>query len=183
MSGILGIVGASCSGKSTVARLVAQATGAQLFHLDAYVIPGVDHPIVCGEPSYERPHQYDGARLAQDVAEFAGTHPDTPVVVEGFLLFCYPACLALCTTKIFLDAPHSALVARRQARAASGKNPMGFHAGGAHDTAAERGWLANGLEEWARFGAIQATLPGVIRVDPLRASYEVAAEVRALWRP
>lgn len=60
MSRLLAIAGPSCSGKSTIARLLATETGARLLHLDAYWRRGCERPVVNGAPSHERPEQYDG---------------------------------------------------------------------------------------------------------------------------
>lgn len=161
MGRVLGISGASCSGKGTVARLVASATGAGLFHLDAHWVKGCDKPLVNGEPTFERPHQYDGAALCADVHAFLAAGPDREAVVEGFLLFLYPEALELCDVRVFLAVPDAVVVARRAARSAI----RGDHAAGGKAEPVERAWLANGLAEWARFGAGQAALPGVRSVD------------------
>jgi uridine kinase len=84
---LIGIAGPSCSGKSTVARQVADALSCTLLHLDGRWVSGALKPVVSGHRSYERPHQYDGASLLRDALEALGRNP--PVVIEGFLLFCY----------------------------------------------------------------------------------------------
>lgn len=176
---VVGIAGPSCSGKSTVARLVAAEMGARLFHLDAHWIRGCLRPIVNGEPSFERPHQYNGAALARQVQEHLAAFPEIPVVVEGFLLYLYPECMALCTVMTFLDVPMDVLLARRTLRAQT----AGDHAGGGKKAAAERAWLANGVEEWTSFGAAQAALPGVVRIDAVGQPSGVASEILDLIHP
>jgi shikimate kinase len=170
MRAVLGIAGPSGSGKTTVGRLVADAAGAELLQLDHYWLSGIEKPIVNRFPSRERPCQYDGARLAADAERLA--RGGTPVVAEGFLLFAYPQCVALCGTRVFLDVPWDAVSARRRARALAARA----------NRVREAGFRANGRAEWERWGAFQATLPGVAVLDGTAPAEAIAERVLALWR-
>lgn len=181
MNNLLGIVGASCSGKSTVAVIVSKNLSAKLFHLDKFWVKGSFKPVINGELSYERPEQYDGAALAQEIKDYLENYSQRLAVVEGFLLFCYPEIVDLCGTKVFLDVPYDLLVKRRIARAKSGINPAGFHIGGSYDNAAEKSWLANGRDEWNAYGAGQADIEGVVLVDPVKPPELVAEEITNIW--
>ena len=170
---IIGIAGPSCSGKSTVAKEVAEALGAHLLHMDGRWIAGAEKPLVNGHPSFERPHQYDPVSLLAELHEARKAHRD--VVVEGFLLFTYPAVLAELDRLFFLSVDHEELVWRRMARSAAGGNATWGAAG--NDAVVDVGWLAHGREEWAEFGAGQALLPGVHVLDGHRATSESAREL------
>lgn len=170
---IVGIAGPSCSGKSTVAREVATATGALLLHLDGRWITGAEKPEVNGHRSYERPHQYDGASLLADIR--AAADEGRVVVAEGFLLFAYPGIAEICHHRFYLDVAHDELVRRRLSRGAQGGNATWGAVG--NDAVVDVGWLAHGREEWERFGAPQASLPGVVALDGHRPPRESAREI------
>lgn len=172
---IIGIAGPSCSGKSTVAREVAVATGALLLHLDGRWIKGAEKPIIFGHPSRERPHQYDGASLLADIRSAHEAGRD--VVAEGFLLFEYPGIAEICDHRFFIDVLHAELVRRRKARGARGGNATWGAAG--KDKVADAGWMAHGRLEWALYGAHQARLPGVVVLDGHRAPAESVADILA----
>lgn len=161
---IIGIAGPSCSGKSTVARELAAATGALLLHLDGRWVKGAEKPVVNGHRSYERPHQYDGASLLREIRAAAEAGRD--VVAEGFLLFAYPGIAEICDHRFFLEVPHQELVRRRLARSAAGGNATWGTVG--NDAVVDVGWLAHGREEWEAFGAPQALLPGIVILDGCR---------------
>src|ERR1700723_3656566 len=65
---VLGIAGPSGSGKSTLAKRLALDFGARVVCLGDYFCHKAKRPMVNGYPSFERPHLYDGARMARDVA-------------------------------------------------------------------------------------------------------------------
>jgi hypothetical protein len=150
---VVGVAGPSASGKSTLAAGLAAALGARHLCLDDYFVPGAERPVVNGCPSFERPHQYDGARMALDVAAARAVGP---VVAEGFLLFAYPALLAACDVRLFVQIGEAEVVARRAARRS---------VGGGKAERVERAFAAHGLEEWRRFGAGQASAEGVAVLD------------------
>jgi uridine kinase len=151
------IAGRSCSGKTTLARLVALRTGARVFSLDKYWIRGAEAPLVGGRRSYEQPGQYDGERMAADAAGFLAAAPDGLAVVEGFLAFLYPGVAALCGSLVFVEIGQAEAAARRRRRAGSLR--------GVRHVAVEEAWLANGEAEWRRFGAAQREVPGAVRLD------------------
>jgi uridine kinase len=160
---IIGIVGPSCSGKSTLAREVARVLGAPLLQMDGRYVKGYKRPIVQGYESFEQPGQYDSVSLLQDLHLTKSLHP--VIVVEGFLLFCYPELEAMCTHAFYLHVPHDELVRRRLARVAAGGDQVWGPNGG--NPNADAGWHAHGREEWERFGAPQASLPGIRVLDGL----------------
>jgi hypothetical protein len=173
---LIGIAGPSCSGKSTVASQVAHALSGTLLHLDGRWVSGALKPVVSGHRSYERPHQYDGASLLRDALEALGRNP--PVVIEGFLLFCYPGIAEACTHRFFLGVPHRELVARRRTRATAGGDAAWGPCGGRNPDA-DTAWLAHGREEWERFGAPQASIPGMHVIDASRPASQATSSVMA----
>lgn len=149
----IGIAGPSASGKSNIARTIANQIGGRCFCLDDFFISGTRRHIVNGFPSFERPDQYDGAEMAVQVRDALKSGP---VVAEGFLLFKYPETLALCDHKYFIAVPSSVIVSRRTGRRkiGSGKAPQ-----------VEQAFDAHGIQEWEEFGASQSTIPGVVVVN------------------
>lgn len=152
---LIGIAGPSCSGKTTVARLIAERLEAPLLHLDRYWIDGCEKPIVEGHPSYERPYQYDSAAMIDDVRDAMRNR--SVVVAEGFLLFHDPWFVDNCTMKMFLDVPHERLAARRRARSGISLDDVS----GGRAPEADAGWTAHGRSEWERFGAWQRDIEGM----------------------
>jgi chloramphenicol 3-O-phosphotransferase len=153
---IIGIAGPSCSGKTTIARVLAKRMRARLLHLDAFWIRGSAKPLVDGHPSFERPEQYDGAALLRSALDAS---IDGDVVIEGFLLFAYPGILEACASAFLIDVPHEELVRRRLRRGPESSDDV---AGAGRVAQADRGWIAHGRKEWERYGAPQAGLPGVV---------------------
>lgn len=158
---VIGIAGASCSGKSTVAKAAAAILRARVYNLDDYWISGLTRPIVNGHPTYERPFLYDGNAMAADIRRAVSKEPGRPVVAEGFLLFLYPSLVSLCAPKAFIHVPDKIIAERRAARAWQ----RGEHPEGPNPHPAEIGWLAHGFEEWRRFGAKQKDIPGTVTLD------------------
>lgn len=152
---LIGISGESCSGKTTLALELARLLGAPTFHLDRYFIEDAERPLVMGYPSFEQPHQYDGAAMLRDVRKAMCDHEI--VVAEGFLLFAYDGFELESYRLIHLDVPHEVLAQRRLARA-MGKAGVSDVKGG-RKKAADAGWQAHGRHEWERWGAFQADLP------------------------
>ncbi len=170
---IIGIAGPSCSGKSTIAEAIASTLGIELLHLDGRWISKAEKPVVNGHPSYEQPHQYDGASL---LAEMKAAHAEgRDILVEGFLLFCFPEILDLCDHRFYIDVAHEELVRRRTARTAAGGNATWAALGS--DDVVDRGWLAHGREEWERWGLPQSKLTGVVILDGHRPAAESAQDV------
>lgn len=151
------IAGPSCSGKTTLARMVADRLKAPLLHLDRHWLRHVDRPIVDGHRSFERPDQYDGHALLEQTVEALSNHRH--VVVEGFVLLTYPGFLDLAHRAIYLDIPHDVISARRTARSAAGSSLEDVPGG--RSSKADDAWLAHGRREWFDHGERQRHLPGV----------------------
>lgn len=154
---VVGIAGPSCSGKTTVSEVLAKTIGAKVFHFDDYFCDEVPRAIVNGHESFERPELYDGVRMAADIAKHISEHPHTSVVAEGFMLFCYPELYKICDAHIFLHLDTETIMERRKARALE----RGYEALAGKQAKFERSFIANGIEEWNRFGLKQCFLPGV----------------------
>lgn len=176
---IVGISGPSCSGKTSLARAIAALLGAPTLHLDMHFIADADRPLVNGHPSFERPHQYDGAALLAEMLDAAQRHQH--VVAEGFLLFLYPGILDACDHRLHLDVPHRTLVGRRARRASA----MGDVKGG-RIKQADIAWQAHGEEEWEAHGAHQVAMPGVKVLRPATmmergSAQEIAQDLVRAW--
>ena len=178
---IIGIAGPSCSGKTTVARLVATRLNAvALLHLDKYWIKGAEKPVVNGFESFERPEQYDGNNLvvdalsasrSRDVIANEGLVYHPTVVIEGFLLFHYDTAVNACKHRFIIDTPHELLVERRTGRSRTDSYD-GVWENGANPLA-DSGWLAHGREEWERYGKPMYQ-KDVIVLDGLQSPQELA---------
>lgn len=176
---IVGISGPSCSGKTSLAKELAALLGAPMLHLDQYFIADATRPIVMGHPSFEQPHQYDGAAMLRDAIAAAKTSEH--LVLEGFLLFTYPGFLDLVDRAVHLDVPHHVLAARRADR-----NGATGDVKGGRIKLADTAWAAHGEAEWATYGKAQADLPGVEVVTPhvMRApstARDIAIGLLAAW--
>lgn len=156
---IIGISGASCSGKTSLAKALAAKLNAPMMHLDQYFIEDAERPLVSGYPSFEQPQQYDGAAMFRDLTRMARQHEH--VVTEGFLLFTYPGFLELCEPRIHLDVPHEVLATRRANRHGATGDVKGGRI-----KMADTAWATHGREEWQRYGAAQAELEGVQVLRP-----------------
>ena len=156
---IIGIAGASCSGKSTLSNHLAESIGADIFHFDDYWIRGCHKPIINGEPSFERPEQYDGDALFADVMGAIEKNPGRPIIMEGILVFMHEKIHQMCSDRFFLDhGSDELLIARRRARAQAG--------GGMSES--DRSWLANGIEEWRQYGNRQRYMRDVVVLNALQ---------------
>lgn len=154
---LLSISGPSCSGKTLLALELARLLDAPALHLDRYFVEEAERPMVMGHPSFEQPHQYDGAAMLRDVR--LAMCENELVVAEGFLLFSYSSFEMESYRMIHLDVPHEVLVERRLARTAAGDAATDVK-GGRRKTA-DAGWQAHGEAEWARWGSFQADIPGM----------------------
>lgn len=158
---LIGISGASCSGKTTLARQMSECLKSPIFHLDQHFIEEAPRPIVNGLPSFEQPHQYDGTALLDEVVEAIDSHEH--LVVEGFLLFTYPGFTSICDQMIHIDVPHEVLAQRRELRR-QGEGASDVNGG--RIPAADDAWSKHGREEWLRYGDLQSRIPGVQVVRP-----------------
>ena len=134
---VLGIGGCSCSGKTTLARELAQQLDATLFPLDLYYrdlsqFPldtrhkrNFDHPdsleselildhvhsLSNGHP-IERP-VYDFAHHTRVSGKSDHIAPQAFVIVEGILALHFAELLPLYTLTVYVDAPHDICLVRR----------------------------------------------------------------------
>ncbi len=134
---VLGIGGCSCSGKTTLARELAQELEATLFPLDLYYrdlseFPmdvrhkrNFDHPdsleselilehveaLSNGQP-IDRPI-YDFSQHSRVLGKFDRVAPQRFVIVEGILALHYAELLPLYTLTVYVDAPHDVCLTRR----------------------------------------------------------------------
>lgn len=163
----IGIAGPSCSGKSTVARLLAAGLGATRLCLDDFYLKGHArrHVAVDGvrHRSFEHPEAYDGDALLSWCRSQGG-----PVVAEGFLLFLYPGAEATFDRMVFIDLPWDEVVARRTLRK------------GQTAAKVDASFAAIGRSEWELFGARQRELPGLRVLDGRLPVSELLAECEAL---
>lgn len=136
---VIGIAGGSGSGKSTVARNVAEAltdASVAFIDMDAYYL---DHGHLDIEErkkvNWDHPNAFDWELLVSQLAELAsGSHIDKPVydyhahvrgeatvrippadvvVIDGILLFVDPRVRDLCDVKVFVDADADIRLIRR----------------------------------------------------------------------
>lgn len=162
----IGIAGPSCSGKSTVARLLAATIGAPVMSLDDYYVKKHTRRYVMegGERvrSYEHPGAYDGSLLL----DWARSQAD--VVAEGFLLFRYPSSERVFDLRIFLDLPWDEIVRRRGER--KGQNA----------SRVQESFNRIGRSEWELYGARQRDFPGVVTLDAMRPVGDILTDCEAL---
>jgi uridine kinase len=165
----IGLAGPSCSGKSTVARIVAERLGAARLCLDDFYLRGHErrHVVVEGVPvrSFDHPGAYDGEAVRRAVADAPGA-----VVAEGFLLLAYPGMAQVLDLGVFVDLPWDEIRRRRALR--TGQTTSKVDA--SFDLVGEREWLAH--------GAAQAGKPGILRLDGMRPPGELAEVVLAAVR-
>jgi uridine kinase len=136
---IIGIAGGSGSGKSTVARNVAQALHAEsvaFIDMDAYYLNFAHLPIAERRAiNWDHPEAFDWELLVGQLARLAAgdsvekpvydflTHtrsdrrvvvpPASVVVIDGILLFSDPRVRDLCDVKVFVDADADIRLMRR----------------------------------------------------------------------
>lgn len=166
---IVGISGASCSGKTSLAKALATRLDAPMIHLDQYFIPEAERPLVRGYPSFEQPHQYDARAMYRDLIDMAGTSKN--IVIEGFLLFTYPGFRETCDQRIHLDVPHHVLVQRRANRHGATGDVKGGRI-----KMADTGWANHGRDEWERYGNAQSFMPGIQVLRPYDEEPKPSAE-------
>ncbi len=134
---VLGIGGCSCSGKTTLARELAQQLDATLFPLDLYYrdlsqfpldtrhMRNFDHPdsleselIVAHVEALASGHAidrpvYDFAQHSRVPGASDRIAPQPFVIVEGILALHYTELLPLYTLTVYVDAPHDVCLTRR----------------------------------------------------------------------
>jgi uridine kinase len=118
------LVGPSCCGKSTLAKILGAKLNLPVFSLDDYYIEGADPLYVFGPndevyQTWERPYMYDGNRLAADI-------PATGAIIEGFILFQYQSILDLTGLRVYLDLPFNECLRRRKLRPRHSASDLSF---------------------------------------------------------
>ncbi|GAB0097874.1 uncharacterized protein DMENIID0001_135530 [Sergentomyia squamirostris] len=127
---VVGISGATCSGKTTLAtglreRLVATCGFGcvQVINQDDYFLPD-DHPQHqhidhLGHVNYDILTALDMERMCDDVQTIL-SHQATSalnvLIIEGFLIFNHPLLVELCNPKFHLHVPYEVGFARRRTR-------------------------------------------------------------------
>ena len=134
---VLGIGGCSCSGKTTLARELAQELDATLFPLDLYYRDLSHFPLdTRHKRNFDHPDSLESDLILTHVAALANgqsidrpvydfsqhsrvpgaSHRVTPqpfVIVEGILALHYADLLPLYTLTVYVDAPHDVCLTRR----------------------------------------------------------------------
>lgn len=171
---VIGIAGPSCSGKTTIAQLLADALDAQIISADLTYIRGSDRPLVEGEDgvlydSFERPELYDHERIAQLLTELSSKDSSTitlldwetkenydvevsaqrPVIIEGFGLYTHERLASLISERYWIDVDITETIRRRLARGGR-KSDHAY----AQIARAEQKWIEG-----------QKDVPGVIVLD------------------
>lgn len=113
---ILGIAGGSASGKSTLAKKLAEATGAAVLSMDSYYKPFEELPEAVGRDGklykdYNCPEAFYTEKLLEDLAKIQGD-----VILEGLFILALPCLRERCDVKIFLDCPADIRILRRVKR-------------------------------------------------------------------
>ncbi len=113
---IIGIAGGSASGKSTLAKRLAEATGARHISMDHYYKPYEELPVVLGTDGveykdYNCPEAFFTTRLVNDLQSIR-----EDVILEGLLILHEKKLRDLCDLRIFLDCPADVRVVRRLLR-------------------------------------------------------------------
>jgi uridine kinase len=121
---IIGIAGGSASGKTTIARLLAEALPSlrvETVHMDAYFLPTKPRtaaPITgVVYDDYNLPESFDLPRLLDDLDQLRSA-ADGPqvIIVEGLLTLHSPDLRARLHLRIFVDLPSDERIVRRLKR-------------------------------------------------------------------
>jgi uridine kinase len=168
---VIGIAGPSCSGKSTVAKIVAEQLGASVLCFDHLYQHGKGKEYVRVEGqiyrTFERPELYDHERfpllldrlasgqfiMLQDHLKNDTYHkvePNENLIVEGFLLFTYPSIQSRFNDRFYIDLSPEEMVRRRIAR---------------DRTEYAQNFAKIGPIEYARYGLPQRGMPGILIID------------------
>lgn len=174
---LIGIAGPSCSGKSTVAKLLAKKLDANILNLDEFWIKRkkiyVSHK---GEKirTYDNPDLYDAKRMSGYIIELRGkgfvkgTKMNLKIheleefsmkakpylIIEGFYVFTYHKLFDMFDLKFYIDIPENEILKRRKHR------PLPSHV--------DESFMKIGLSEYKKFGSKQKDLPGVIILDGMK---------------
>lgn len=143
------MAGCSGSGKTSLARRLADRYGVPCLSLDSFFLRGAPRRYVetgAGPVrSFEYPSQYDGAALAAAASKHGS------FIIEGFALLTYPEITALAPLALYVDVPFEVCLARRLRRTPHRRSDESF--------------AIIGREETARWVAPQRLLPSVRVLD------------------
>ncbi len=132
---IVGIMGASCSGKTTICERLEKLLPVTVVQMDWYYRDPSTFRTKHGYPNGEEPSCIDFGLLAAHLRllhageevtfttvrkkEHVRILPAPLIAVEGFLLFCDPAIRDLLDLRVFVDIPEEEAIRRKIARARS----------------------------------------------------------------
>ncbi len=110
---IIGIAGGSASGKTTLAKRLAEATGAKHLSMDSYYKPYDQLPDSIGTDGqiykdFNCPQAFDTSKLIRDAKAYTGD-----LILEGLFILHEKKLRDLCDLRIFLDCPADIRVVRR----------------------------------------------------------------------
>ncbi|SRR6266536_186886 len=108
---VIGIAGGTCSGKSSVASVLAAKLSAEVISLDGYFKDPATFPVVYAHPDYDRFEAIDWERVIDDLKSAPGN-----VVAEGFLLLANKEARDLIDTSFYIDLDEDELIERRLKR-------------------------------------------------------------------
>ncbi|MEQ9467646.1 MAG: hypothetical protein RLN88_09550 [Ekhidna sp.] len=124
MAHIIGIGGASRSGKSTLARKLKEALAPKqvlLLDMDNYVFPENEVPHIQGHPDWEVPESIDYEWV---IATIDDNEPDYDfIIVEGILAFANETLRARYDLTVFMEISKATYVKRRKLETRWGKDP------------------------------------------------------------
>ncbi len=110
---IIGIAGASRSGKTTLAQMIANNLPPGDCHTiqqDEYCCAHDQLPRIANEPDWEHPNGLDYERLKRAII----TSKSKYIIVEGFLVFYDDTLLTLFDKTIFIDIDKATFLERKQ---------------------------------------------------------------------
>jgi uridine kinase len=110
---VIAIAGGSCSGKTTIANILAGKIDANVIALDQYFKDPNTFPVVHGCPDYDRIEAIDWDKAINDI-RLAKTQGD--IIAEGFLALAKPELRQLYDFACFIDADDQAMIERRLKR-------------------------------------------------------------------
>ncbi|MFH1290668.1 MAG: hypothetical protein ABIH92_04640 [Nanoarchaeota archaeon] len=133
--------------------------------------------------TFERPELYDGKRLAETIkkiklsgeATFSWLNFETHeyekkkltekdyLIVEGFLLFCYPEIVEEIDYKFYLDLPGEVVIERRKKRL--------------RHKSSDETFFKIGMQEYEKFGLRQKDVKGINVIDGLKSVDEICEEI------
>lgn len=105
---VIGIAGGTCSGKTSIANILARLINAKIVSLDNYFKDPKTFPILLGHPDYDRIEAINWKAAIEDIKA-----AKDDVIVEGFLVLASEAIRKLLDISFFIDSDEDTLIARR----------------------------------------------------------------------